>query len=411
MTLSTDSTPRRIKITVVSADGLYKRDMFRLPDPFAVVTVDGEQTHTTSAVKRTLTPYWNESFIINVRSSSVVAVQVFDQKKFKKKGQGFLGVINFQIGQYLNLSMPSNAAEFTQELKNSNSLEPVQGHLTIHLDMNINSSHTSSGPRIPSHTLQNISAVPASTTHLVPEGPARDDTLPPGWEQRVDHAGRIYYVDHNTRTTTWRRPTNPSSASANRPGVGGGYPGTVSEAQRRQHQNRRLPGAEGSGGTDNSLGRPYFVNHLARTTTWDDPRIRNPNSVNGNRAAAIAGIANQTAAQLGPMPSGWEMRLTSQGRVYFVDHNTKTTTWDDPRLPSNLDQNVPQYKRDFRRKYIYFRSQMAMRPLPGQCHIKVRREEIFGDAFNAIMRLPVPELKKRLMIKFDGEDGLDYGGV
>lgn len=32
------------------------------PDPFAVVTVDGEQTHTTSVIRKTLNPYWNESF-------------------------------------------------------------------------------------------------------------------------------------------------------------------------------------------------------------------------------------------------------------------------------------------------------------------------------------------------------------
>jgi E3 ubiquitin-protein ligase NEDD4 len=31
--------------------------------------------------------------------------------------------------------------------------------------------------------------------------------LPPGWERRVDNLGRTYYVDHNTRTTTWTRPT------------------------------------------------------------------------------------------------------------------------------------------------------------------------------------------------------------
>lgn len=28
----------------------------------AVVTVDGEQTHTTTVIKKTLNPYWNESF-------------------------------------------------------------------------------------------------------------------------------------------------------------------------------------------------------------------------------------------------------------------------------------------------------------------------------------------------------------
>lgn len=30
------------------------------------------------------------------------------------------------------------------------------------------------------------------------------------WERRVDDRGRIYYVDHNTRTTTWQRPTEES---------------------------------------------------------------------------------------------------------------------------------------------------------------------------------------------------------
>jgi E3 ubiquitin-protein ligase NEDD4 len=122
-------------------------------------------------------------------------------------------------------------------------------------------------------------------------------------------------------------------------------------------------------------------------------------------------IQNLPVSQLGPLPSGWEMRLTNTARVYFVDHNTKTTTWDDPRLPSSLDQNVPQYKRDFRRKLIYFRSQPALRILSGQCHVKVRRNHIFEDSYAEIMRQTPNDLKKRLMVKFDGEDGLDYGGL
>lgn len=36
------------------------------PDPFAVATVNGEQTHTTTVAKRTLNPYWNESFDLYV---------------------------------------------------------------------------------------------------------------------------------------------------------------------------------------------------------------------------------------------------------------------------------------------------------------------------------------------------------
>jgi E3 ubiquitin-protein ligase NEDD4 len=33
----------------------------------------------------------------------VLAVQIFDQKKFKKKDQGFLGVINVRIGSVIDL--------------------------------------------------------------------------------------------------------------------------------------------------------------------------------------------------------------------------------------------------------------------------------------------------------------------
>jgi E3 ubiquitin-protein ligase NEDD4 len=116
-------------------------------------------------------------------------------------------------------------------------------------------------------------------------------------------------------------------------------------------------------------------------------------------------------ANLGPLPSGWEMRLTSTGRVYFVDHNTKTTAWDDPRVPTNLDDSAPQYKRDYRRKVVYFRSQPKMRVLAGKCEIKIRRTRVLEDSYGAVMALSAEDLKRRLMVNFEGEDGLDYGGV
>ncbi|KAJ3602798.1 hypothetical protein NHX12_030546 [Muraenolepis orangiensis] len=34
---------------------------------------------------------------------------------------------------------------------------------------------------------------------------------------------------------------------------------------------------------------------------------------------------------LGPLPDNWEMAYTETGEVYFIDHNTKTTSWIDPR--------------------------------------------------------------------------------
>lgn len=34
-----------------------------------------------------------------------------------------------------------------------------------------------------------------------------------------------------------------------------------------------------------------------------------------------------------PLPAGWEVKIDPQtGWPFFVDHNSRTTTWSDPRL-------------------------------------------------------------------------------
>ncbi|KAJ8258267.1 hypothetical protein COCON_G00172790 [Conger conger] len=37
-------------------------------------------------------------------------------------------------------------------------------------------------------------------------------------------------------------------------------------------------------------------------------------------------------SSLEPLPQSWEMAYTNTGMVYFIDHNSKSTTWLDPRL-------------------------------------------------------------------------------
>ncbi len=32
------------------------------------------------------------------------------------------------------------------------------------------------------------------------------EPLPPGWEKRVQHDGRVYFVNHKNRTTQWEDP-------------------------------------------------------------------------------------------------------------------------------------------------------------------------------------------------------------
>ncbi|KAI1809106.1 HECT-domain-containing protein [Poronia punctata] len=504
------SAQPNLRVTIIAADGLYKRDVFRLPDPFAVATLNGEQTKTTGVHKRTLHPYWNESFDFRATEDSILAVQVFDQKKFKKKDQGFLGVINIRVGDVIELADGAEDSLITRDLKKSTDNLVVHGSLILSLSTNVSTplrprqqqqpqqpqaisspSPSSNRPSLPaiasSLSADRVPERPASSTSaLNGAGPGSQTSLPirsngvngaasgnggaaaqarstsqmspfedaqgrlpAGWERREDNLGRTYYVDHNSRTTSWNRPAAGGSGDAAR-----GEREAATQVERQRHQNRTLPedrtGANSptlqhqqqqqqasaqqsahnstmmhTGATSPGTGelppgweqrwtpegRAYFVDHNTRTTTWVDPRRQQYIRMYGGQNNANGTIQQQPVSQLGPLPSGWEMRLTNTARVYFVDHNTKTTTWDDPRLPSSLDQNVPQYKRDFRRKLIYFRSQPAMRILNGQCHIKVRRSHIFEDSFAEISRQSATDLKKRLMIKFDGEDGLDYGGL
>lgn len=45
---------------------------------------------------------------------SILAIQIFDQKKFKKKDQGFLGVINVRIGSVIDLDIGGDGARTSE---------------------------------------------------------------------------------------------------------------------------------------------------------------------------------------------------------------------------------------------------------------------------------------------------------
>uniref|UniRef100_A0A672ZKX5 E3 ubiquitin-protein ligase n=1 Tax=Sphaeramia orbicularis TaxID=375764 RepID=A0A672ZKX5_9TELE len=208
----------------------------------------------------------------------------------------------------------------------------------------------------------------------------RPEPLPPGWERRVDPMGRVYFVDHMSRTTTWQRPTME----------------TMRNYEQWQHQRSQLQGAMqqfnqrfiigefdplgplplGWEKRTDSNGRVYFVHHPTRSTQWEDPRTQ--------------GLLNEK-----PLPEGWEMRFTVDGIPYFVDHNRRTTTYIDPRTGKSSLENGPQitYVRDFKAKVQYFRFWCQVGALSGH------------RLFNA------QDLRRRLWIIFPGEEGLDYGGV
>ncbi|CAF0949453.1 unnamed protein product [Adineta steineri] len=234
--------------------------------------------------------------------------------------------------------------------------------------------------------------------------------LLPGWEERVDDRGRVYYVDHNTRISTWIPPTAVHLSN-------------VAQWQNQyarshlvfnQFEHRFLPQTENNTQSNDSTeeplpegwqrmfdnqGRSYFINHLSKTTQWEDPRQMNNN---------LFDI---------PLPHGFEMCYTKEGQMYFLDHNTKTTTFQDPRIVSS--SNLPEINANSKSiskcnlpyKIRQFRYLCSTNVTNGQLKLTIRRNRLFDDSLNHIMQCKSIELRRRLYLSFKGEEALDYGGV
>ncbi|XP_036670491.3 E3 ubiquitin-protein ligase Nedd-4 isoform X10 [Drosophila suzukii] len=153
-------------------------------------------------------------------------------------------------------------------------------------------------------------------------------------------------------------------------------------------------------------GRTFFIDHASRRTTWIDPR-------NG-RASPMPNQTRRVEDDLGPLPEGWEERVHTDGRVFYIDHNTRTTQWEDPRLsnPNIAGQAVP-YSRDYKQKYEYFKSHIRKPTnVPNKFEIRIRRTSILEDSYRIISSVTKTDLlKTKLWVEFEGETGLDYGGL
>uniref|UniRef100_A0A3B3X144 Membrane-associated guanylate kinase, WW and PDZ domain-containing protein 3 n=1 Tax=Poecilia mexicana TaxID=48701 RepID=A0A3B3X144_9TELE len=77
--------------------------------------------------------------------------------------------------------------------------------------------------------------------------------------------------------------------------------------------------------------RPPMVNGVGEHKDKADWRKTVP-SYNQSAGAMDMRVWNTLDESQEPLPKNWEMAYTETGMVYFIDHNTKTTTWLDPRL-------------------------------------------------------------------------------
>uniref|UniRef100_A0A8C6LNP7 E3 ubiquitin-protein ligase n=1 Tax=Nothobranchius furzeri TaxID=105023 RepID=A0A8C6LNP7_NOTFU len=477
--------PTRLPSLLLSAKLKENKKIWFGPSPYVEVAVDG-QSKRTEKCNNTHSPKWKQALTVIVTPVSKLVFRVWSYQTLK--ADILLGMATLDISKTLRAN-DLKLCEVVQTLQLSSDRDPqdVVGDLSVCLDgmqidpeafdlaereqskktqVNLSvfyflssdgssqasasgcsdppdesgtraavavSSQQPSGPKPGSA----ITAAPAATTPRVT--PVNNGPLPPGWEQRVDQSGRVYYVDHIEKRTTWDRPEPlPSGWERRVDPMGRVYyvdhitrtttwqrptQESVRNYEEWQHQRSQLQGAmqqfnqrfiygdqfaatatkefdplgplpHGWEKRTDINGRVYFVHHPTRTTQWEDPRTQ--------------GLLNDK-----PLPDGWEMRFTVDGIPYFVDHNRRTTTYIDPRTGKSSLENGPQitYVRDFKAKVQYFRFWCHQLSMPQHIKITVSRKTLFEDSFQQIMSFHPQDLRRRLWIIFPGEEGLDYGGV
>ncbi|XP_056599683.1 E3 ubiquitin-protein ligase HECW1 isoform X2 [Triplophysa dalaica] len=219
--------------------------------------------------------------------------------------------------------------------------------------------------------------------------PTIDEPLPPNWEARIDSHGRVFYVDHINRSTTWQRPTTAATPDGLRRS---GSVQQMEQLNRRYQTIQRTMATErrdeesGSPRSDRTANTetdsPPQTNELRReapcspghcqkvTLLLQSPAVkfithpefftvlhanygayrmftnssclkhmilkirrdaRNFERYQHNRD--LVTFLNRFADAQLELPRGWEIKTDPQGKSFFVDHNSRATTFIDPRIP------------------------------------------------------------------------------
>uniref|UniRef100_A0A6Q2ZH68 HECT-type E3 ubiquitin transferase n=1 Tax=Esox lucius TaxID=8010 RepID=A0A6Q2ZH68_ESOLU len=216
-----------------------------------------------------------------------------------------------------------------------------------------------------------------------------DEPLPPNWEARIDSHGRIFYVDHVNRTTTWQRPTAPPAPQvlqrsnsiqqmeqlnrrilcvfrlvANETedlvktrgmnliinlGVCACVcvpeyrrDGVVAQASSRSRLSLLLqsPSAKFLTSPDfftvlhsNPSAYRMFTSNTCLKHMISKVRRDTHHYERYQHNRDLVTFLNMFSNKQLDLPRGWEMKHDQTGKPFFVDHNCRATTFIDPRLP------------------------------------------------------------------------------
>lgn len=316
---------------VVECAHLRGNSSFLKPNPYVELSIDDKNPRKTEIVKNTYQPKWNEEFTVLVSPRSQLIFRVLDHNSFRK--DVLVGEKKFSLQQILmHYNGRCENLEVTLDLMSDNKSDssPLKvGELIallngLRLDPTILGGASSrAGPHTP---MTNGSAPqPLSVNHFNSETAPNSShhhrsVLNNGVKVRMRLHGAENVVPAEISQVVMNRqppyPVQQMTPVVNGaavplgppPGNGGVANGSSVPVSPENHNRGATPVSEeplppGWEMRYDLYGRRYYVDHNTRSTSWERPQ---------------------------PLPAGWEMRRDARGRIYYVDHNTRTTTWQRP---------------------------------------------------------------------------------
>lgn len=414
---------RRIRIVIIGAEGLVRRNLFRMPDPFIIVSVDGK-TYNTMAARKTLTPKWHDEHECDVSISTTITFSVFDARRFQPgSDQGFLGLVSVPASAYLDVHSLADGASATHtfRLKKHEPNDVVTGSLTvtfvamppprtppvrtttpIPIRIRSEASASASGSLLPGSPFASfVPTKPGRPTCVLREedGEPVVDVTWPGFPMGPE-AGDLTYTlavipEHSERfhDIYTGRETRHSAL-----GLKAGH--TVSFAVRAGNFY---------GSSDYSASsEPVVI--PKREATRSAPRPHCPLFMAGYCfRGANCPMSHGTGLQT---PDDVAAALVAAAFIADPDIQLAVAieaSLSDMAQHSTDDSKLPKYMRDFYIKERQFRTEVPQRP--GECRFTVSRADLFKSSFFEVTRRSPTELRSRLVVTFLGEGGLDYGGL
>lgn len=271
-----------------------------------------------------------------------------------------------EVSNDLTMPRPSNSIQPHERFSADNAISSSSQRL-----MNANDRHDTIQPTDNTATMNHITGTRLPSIAERARAVATDDDLPTAWEARMDSHGRIFYIDHTTRTTSWQRPGGSGSGAADSTSMFG-------RDQHRQQLDRRYQSIRRTitceqndllqvNGFDSPrlgvtemnnteihpairlLCRPEFYSKLH--TNEDAITVYNRNAALKHMIIRIrrdissferyqynkdlVALINCFALIDQELPSGWESKLDANGKQFFIDHTNRKTSFMDPRLPTD----------------------------------------------------------------------------